>query len=498
MKNIAYQSGLFQAPIRSTNKEYRDLCERLETVDRILTESGLEFEFASDYIEQIRLAGVERSGNPNFELKPNAVERYTLNAVRALRCNYLRIELHASFRAAAFMFAASEDLRRFIFGGDFARNKSPGKSILQSFSKLVPEETVRKLNDLLACVFSAQGNVFNKFDLEEPLDVKDIWIDSTCLKAMIHFPVDWVLLRDAVRTLVKAILCIRRHGLKHRIPAPESFLNQINSYCMEMANCRRRKDSDKCRKNVLRQMKKLCRTVKKHAQNYRHILSSNRRKTNLSDKQIDRILERIDNIIGKLPAAIEQAHRRIISEEKLTADEKILSLYDDNAAAIVRGKSGAEIEFGNELFIAEQRNGFIVDWQLYENKTADQKKFRDFMARYNPQNHGVQSITSDRGFAGKPNSEELGKHKIYNGLRPRSPAELEAKNNEEKFKPLQKRRSQTEGRIAAVKRFIGQYMPCRKFDDKKSHAAWSVLTHNLHLLAKMISAARRQKEKAAA
>jgi hypothetical protein len=100
--------------------------------------------------------------------------------------------------------------------------------------------------------------------------------------------------------------------------------------------------------------------------NYRDILSGNRRKTDLSDKQIDRILERIDNVLGKLPAAIEQAHRRIISEEKLTADEKILSLYDDNAAAIVRGKSGAEIEFGNELFIAERRNGFIVDWQLYK------------------------------------------------------------------------------------------------------------------------------------
>ncbi|KKR03275.1 MAG: Transposase IS4 family protein, partial [Candidatus Uhrbacteria bacterium GW2011_GWF2_39_13] len=494
----AYQSGLFQAPIRSTNKEYRDLCERLEIVDRILTESGLEFEFASDYVEQIRQAGIEHSGNPNFEMNPKAVERYTLNAVRALRCNYLRIDLHKSFREAAFLFAASEDFRRFIFGGDFANNKSPGKSKLQEFASIVPEEIIRKLNASLATAFSAEGNVFHVFELEEPLDVKDIWIDSTCLMAMIHFPVDWVLLRDAVRTLVKAILCIRRHGLKHRIPAPESFLNQINSYCMEMANCRRRKDSDKCRKNVLRRMKKLCRTVKKHAQNYRDILFGNRRKTDLSDKQIDRIVERIDNVLEKLPVAIEQAHRRIIRGEKLDADEKILSLYDDNAAAIVRGKSGAEVEFGNELFIAEQRNGFIADWQLYEDKTADQKKFREFMARYNPQNHGVQSITSDRGFAGKPNNKELEKHNIYNGLRPRSPADLEAKNNEEKFKPLQKRRSQTEGRIAAVKRFIGQHMPCRKFDDKKSHTAWSVLTHNLHLLAKMISAARRQKEKAAA
>ena len=74
-KNIAYQSGLFHAPIKSTNKEYRDLCERLEIVDRILTKSGLEFEFASDYLEQIRQTGIRHSGKPNFEMKPKAVER---------------------------------------------------------------------------------------------------------------------------------------------------------------------------------------------------------------------------------------------------------------------------------------------------------------------------------------------------------------------------------------------------------------------------------------
>jgi len=496
MKNIAYQSGLFQAPIKSTNKEYRDLCEQLERVDRILTKGGLEFEFAADYVEQIRQTGIRHSGNPNFEMKPKAVERYTLNAVRALRCNYLRMELHASFRSAAFLMAASEDFRRFIFGGDFASNKSPGKSKLREFASIVPEEVIRKLNALLAKTVAAEGNV--SYELEEPLDVKNIFIDSTCLMAMIHFPVDWVLLRDAVRTLVKAILCIRRHGLKHRIPAPESFLSQINSCCMEMSNCRRRKASEKNRKKVLRKMKRLCNLVKNHAARYRDILSGNRRKTDLSDKQINRIIERIDNVLEKLPDALEQAHRRIIRGEKLDADEKILSLYDDNAAAIVRGKTNAEIEFGNELFIAEQANGFIVDWHLYEDKTADQKKFRDFLVRYNPQDCGVQAIISDRGFDGKLNRDELEKHGIFNGIRPKSPEELKTKNSDPEFKSLQKRRSQTESRIAAVKRFIGQRMPCRKFEDKKSHTAWAVLTHNLHLIAKMISNARRRKEDAAA
>jgi hypothetical protein len=54
--------------------------------------------------------------------------------------------------------------------------------------------------------------------LEAELDMAVAWVDTTCLKACIHFPTDWVLLRDAIRTLVRCILTIRRHGLKRRIP----------------------------------------------------------------------------------------------------------------------------------------------------------------------------------------------------------------------------------------------------------------------------------------
>ena len=57
--------------------------------------------------------------------------------------------------------------------------------------------------------------------MEGELDMAVAWVDTTCLKACIHFPTDWVLLRDGVRTLVKSVIVIRRHGLKRRIPEPE-------------------------------------------------------------------------------------------------------------------------------------------------------------------------------------------------------------------------------------------------------------------------------------
>jgi len=206
---------------------------------------------------------------------------------------------------------------------------------------IVPEEFICRLNELLQTDFTADSAT-EKYGLSAPLDDKTIWLDATCLEANIHFP-------------------------------------------MEMANGRRRKDADKHRKKVLRRMKKICAVVGSHGRRYRDLLYAQRKQTDLSEKEAARIIARMDQVLEQLPAAIEQAHRRIIRGEKLLAEEKILSFYDDTAAAIVRGKAEAEIEFGNELLIAEQRNGFITDWKLYDTKTADQRKLRDFMAALAPE-----------------------------------------------------------------------------------------------------------------
>ena len=61
-----------------------------------------------------------------------------------------------------------------------------------------------------------------RLDLAEPLDLASAFLDSTCLCANIHYPVDWVLLRDATRTLMGSVRLIRDQGLKHRMEEPES------------------------------------------------------------------------------------------------------------------------------------------------------------------------------------------------------------------------------------------------------------------------------------
>jgi hypothetical protein len=63
------------------------------------------------------------------------------------------------------------------------------------------------------------------------------------------------------------------------------------------------------------------------------------------------------NRLSALPAAVKQAHERIIGERQVANDEKLLSLFEPDIHVIVRGKADAEVEFGNLLVLGEQTMG---------------------------------------------------------------------------------------------------------------------------------------------
>src|SRR5271166_2629507 len=46
-------------------------------------------------------------------------------------------------------------------------------------------------------------------------------------EANIHFPVDWVLLRDGVKSLMQSVELIRTHGLKSRMCEPQELIKKI-------------------------------------------------------------------------------------------------------------------------------------------------------------------------------------------------------------------------------------------------------------------------------
>ena len=78
-------------------------------------------------------------------------------------------------------------------------------------------------------------------------------------------------------------------------------------------------------------------------------LKTRRHESELREAQAQQIISRMEGVLEQLPAAIKQVHESIIGGRRIANEEKILSIYEDTVNVIVRGKAGANVEFGNKL-----------------------------------------------------------------------------------------------------------------------------------------------------
>ena len=412
-------------------------------------------------------------------------QQFQLRSRRALRCTILRTLLQEDYRGFSCALAGSPLYQWFCLVDALDEVRVPSKSELQRFAHWLE---AAQMSQMIERLLLAGMNPAGPLDLKEPVNLEEYFVDTTAIKANVHFPVDWVLLRDATRTLMKAVTLIRREGLKTRMEPPSEFLRRSTRLCIEMTHSRRKPESRKERKRILRAMKKLVKVVGRHARKHRDLLDREWEKTDWSRREAEQVLRRMDQVLELLPRAQKQAHERIIGERKVANAEKILSLYEPDIQVLVRGNAGAEVEFGNKLLLGENKQGIIFDYQLWrESAPADSSTLVESLERVVVGlNRKIGAVGGDRGFACKANSGGLAWAEIFDGLCPRSPAALKERMKEPRFVRMQRRRSQTEGRISILQRgFLGRSMRAKGFAHRESALAWGVLTHNLWMLARL-------------
>jgi hypothetical protein len=395
--------------------------------------------------------------------------------------------LGIDYRGMSVRLAQCELFRWFCHLPSFEKVRVPGKSTLQTYGTWLERGAIESVPGKLREALTDEERAL-EIGLATELDLSTAWIDSTRLKANIHFPTDWVLLRDALRTLLKAIVVIRSHGLKLRMP--ESFLATINAQSMAMSVAGRRKPGGKKGRNrMLRMMKRLVGTVRQHGERYRAGLDQRWPETDWSRREAEVVLRRMDNILGQLPSAVRQAHERIIGERQVKNGEKILGLYEGDLHVIVRGKAGAEAEFGNSLSVAEAASGFILHHELLREKSpGDAAWLRSRLeVLQNASGGRLTGICGDRGFHSAGVSRRMDDEGLIDETCPRWPAELRNRLERDRgFVRAQKRRAQTEGRIGILKNVFLQGTPRAKgFDNRQLQVDWAVLAHNLWIATRV-------------
>lgn len=195
---LAFQPS-FRPPLISVLGSVDYLAQRrlFERIDAILTESKPDAEFLA------------------LALRDQGLEPATLTAPRAaafaqfsfvcLRSNIARKLTGLAHRGFCARLADSPLLQWFLHVGGIDQVKVFAKSTSHRFENWLKEESVRQINDRLIALSIAPatgGEPRVPFGLRDPIIVDDAFFDTTCLKTPMHFPVDWVLLCDAVRTLM--------------------------------------------------------------------------------------------------------------------------------------------------------------------------------------------------------------------------------------------------------------------------------------------------------
>lgn len=231
------------------NKDYRDLKTLLERMDEIILQSNLENVLIESF-------AAEKRNTPKRRQR----------LIRSLRCSILRQVFQLSYGRLARELACNHLYQKFCGLLRIDKIQVPSAKTLENYEKTVSSELLQQLVTQLNCV-AATGTTDcaeQPLRLETPVNLGVEYVDATAVKARVHYPVDWLLLRDAVRTLTLAIAQARKYGIRSRLPKePQEYLSAMNKLCIEMTHARRTADAVKKRKAIFRRMKKLLRVVEK-------------------------------------------------------------------------------------------------------------------------------------------------------------------------------------------------------------------------------------------
>lgn len=479
-------------PQVSGNHDFDQLHEQLTAIDDIITSSEIEesvVDFYLDYKQSKRDEWLRSQGRPPkpFTAREKISQRDTARTL--FRAAMLRKRTGESLRVFCRTVAESA-LRQWFCGiPRLVEAKIFSKSALGDFENILPDDLLRRVHSKL--LISGANDVepssgLNTIGFDAPVTLEQWYVDTTCLMANIHFPVDWVLLVDIVRTLMLAVAWTRKHGLRNRMPKePRAFITEMNKLSIEMSQCRRKKNAKKHRKRILRRMKKHLKKVVAHARAHADLLRNTWDQSEHTWFEGNRVLRRVEGILAQVDHVVHQAHERIIGERRVPNHRKILSMYEDHVHVIVRGKAGSEVEFGNTLYIAEQKDGIIVDYYLSEDKSpGDPALLCDSIDRAEA-GLGITPdvIAGDRGFDSPDVRDKLEHTDTYNAVVSRSVPKMQSQLEDASFCRHQNRRAQTEGRIAIIKGFTANPMLQNGIRHRKIHVALSILSHNLWKIA---------------
>lgn len=211
----------------------------------------------------------------------------------------------------------------------------------------------------------------------------------------------------------------------------------------------------------------------------------------LKNDSANRVRQKLQCLVPLVERAHDQAFRRVLQNESLPANAKVVSLFEPHTQIIRRGKPAPQdTEFGHKVNYAEVEGGFISDWQLIaEGNPPDDQLLPAILHQHVRRfAHAPEVLAGDSGLF-SPANELLARQLGVKHIALRQPgAKTEKRRAHEKqpwFKQAQRFRNGIEGRISVVRRTVQlARCPAHGLAGFERWIGWGIIVANLVILAR--------------
>jgi IS5 family transposase len=324
----------------------------------------------------------------------------------------------------------------------------PDATTLIKLNQRLGEERVKGLNQRL----------IGELAKRRAIKPRRIRIDSTTLEAHISYPTDIGLVHQAVRTLSRTASSLGQKIVSH-VRATKRALARWGA--SSKAKPKQRKAQGK-------------KILKKVAQLAADTLAQSRQALERVPQTVPaQLKQQFKEKIALAAKLVEQTQDKLRGKNSIP--ERIVSFFDPEARAIVKGKLDKPVEFGRTLQLVQDDSGVIVHYEIQRGNPSDKTELVSLVRQTQKvMKQAPRELATDRGYYSADNVKKLTRLGVHRVGIPKVGRLSRAEKRHQRrrwFRDLQRFRCGIEAGISILKRRFGLGRVLAK--GSKATAVWT-------------------------
>jgi IS5 family transposase len=320
--------------------------------------------------------------------------------------------------------------------------------------------------------------------------------DGTVVESNIHYPTDSSLLADGVRVLGRTLARARRVVEAAAGQAGQAarglFRNRWRSArkaARSIVDATRRgiKETDARCRQAYQKLVAITRASVRQAQATVELLHQ------VATEESEAVAQQVEQFLPLVEQTIQQTVRRVMNEEKVPAQEKLVSLFEPHTDIIRRGKAGHPVEFGHKVWLDEVDGGIVSDYRVLDGNPKDDRQWTTSLQHHQALfGRPPDQASGDRGVYSPTNealAQSLGVRRVILPKPGYRSAERKQHEHQSWFRRGRRYHVGVEGRISVLKRRYGLDRCLNHGEDGfERWVGWGLVAHNLWTIGATLAA----------